>query len=86
MFRFLPLCLYRGIKQNMAKPLLKKLAGFIEGEASLADKRSKRSPGRLAMIGDGETSVWRLWISKDDVATSLVVDLKTNLLESPEAT
>ena len=51
MFRFLPLCLYRGIKQNMAKPLLKKLAGFIEGEASLADKRSKRSPGtNLAKI------------------------------------
>lgn len=59
---------------------------FLHGQASLTEKRSQGSPGKLSRIGGGETSLWRIGMAKDDVAAGLVVDLNTNLLESPEAT
>jgi hypothetical protein len=64
--------------------LLKELAEFLDGKASLPDKRSKSSPGKLTMIGDGETSIGRVWVSEGDVAAGLMVELKTNFLESPD--
>ena len=44
--------------------LLKELAEFLDGKASLPDKRSKSSPSKLTMIGDGETLIGRVWVSE----------------------
>jgi hypothetical protein len=85
-FRCSSLYLYRGREKIRVKLLSKKHAKFLDREASLVDKRSQSPPSKLAMIGDGETSVWWIWISKDDVAAGLMVELKTDFLESPEAT
>ena len=64
--------------------LLKELAEFLDGKASLPDKRSKSSPSKLTMIGDGETLIGRVWVSRDDVAAGLMVELKTNFLGNPD--
>jgi hypothetical protein len=46
----------------MLKLLPKKLAEFLDREASLTDKRAKGAPGKLAMVGNTQPSIGRVWI------------------------
>ena len=54
---------------------------FLDADAGLSNQGAKRSLSNLAVIGNGKATMRRLFMTEDDVATALTVDLVAELPE-----
>jgi hypothetical protein len=63
--------------------MLQKSREFVHSKPGLSNQRPEGSLGQFLVIGDGEASVRRVCVSKNDVATVLLIEFVSGLSGIP---